>query len=75
MNDIDDFVTLLRDEIGLPVTTEDILLGLDQVPGWDSMHLLTLLTLLERQTGRRIPLPAMLEAPTLERIYALAVTV
>jgi len=75
VNDIDDFVTLLRDEIGLPVTTEDILLGLDQVPGWDSMHLLTLLTLLERQTGRRIPLPAMLEAPTLERIYALAVTV
>jgi acyl carrier protein len=74
VNDIDDFVVLLRDEIGLPVTAEDTTRALDDVPGWDSMHLLTLLTLLERRTGQRISLPDVLQAGTLERIYELAVT-
>jgi acyl carrier protein len=73
VNDIDDFVTLVRDEIGLPVTAAHTALELDQVPGWDSVHLLSLLAVLERETGRRIPLPAVLEAPTLGHIYTLAV--
>ncbi|MEU4173856.1 phosphopantetheine-binding protein [Streptomyces sp. NPDC026589] len=73
MNSIDDFVQLLRDELGLYITREDIASTFDQIDGWDSVHLLTLLTHLERLTGRRINLPDALEAPTLEELYTVAV--
>jgi acyl carrier protein len=73
VNTIDDFMTLVRDEIGLPVTTDDAYRGFDDVPGWDSMHLLTLLVLLERRTGRQIAMPDVLTAASLQDIYALAV--
>lgn len=66
-------MVLVRDEIGLPVGAEDAALPLDRVPGWDSMHLLTLLTALERETGRSISLPDVLEAGNLQEIYRVAV--
>jgi acyl carrier protein len=68
---IDDFVLLIQHEIGLPVTAEHIGEGLDSVPGWDSLHLLTLLTALERETGRSVSMPDVLEATTLRDIYDL----
>lgn len=74
MNTIDDFVALVCDEVGLPVTAEDIESGFDQVPGWDSVHLLTLMMALERRTGRPISMPDLLEAPSLGHIYRLAVS-
>lgn len=73
MNTIDDFVNIIRDELGLELTTEDIGRSFDEVPGWDSVHLLTLLTVLERTTGRQISMPDVLAASSLERIYSLAV--
>ncbi|PRY34874.1 acyl carrier protein [Umezawaea tangerina] len=72
MNTIDEFVALLHDEVGLPVSADDVETGLDQVPGWDSVHLLTLMMALERRTGRTIPMPELLEAPSLGHIYRLA---
>lgn len=72
MNSIEDFVAIVRDELGLAVTREDIGKTLDTVAGWDSVHLLTLATVLERKTGRSLSLPDVLEADSLERIYALA---
>lgn len=72
MNSIDDFVALIRDELSLPLTAQDVGLGLDQVPGWDSLQLLGLLTALEDATGRRISMPAALEASSLGQIYDLA---
>ena len=74
MISIDDFVTIIRDDLGIPVTDQDIGLELDRVAGWDSVHLLSLCTILERTTGRSLSLPDVLAAPTLERIYALAVS-
>jgi acyl carrier protein len=71
VNTIDEFVTLVQTEVGLAVTAEHIERGFDQVPGWDSVHLLTLMLALERQTGRPIPLPDLLEAPCLGHIYRL----
>ncbi|MFI0724639.1 acyl carrier protein [Streptomyces sp. NPDC021224] len=71
MNTLDDFVTLLRDELGLDVTKEDVGLPFDRVPGWDSVHMLSLVVILERETSRRIALPDLLEAPSLERVYDL----
>nr|UPI48931.1 acyl carrier protein [Micromonospora sp.] len=74
MNTLDEFRTLLRDDLGLPVTEEDLAVPLDQVPGWDSVHVLSLLTLLERRTGRSLPLSWFLEASTLTEIFGLART-
>jgi acyl carrier protein len=74
VNDIDDFLTLIQDELGLPIGVEDLSRTLDAVPGWDSVHLLSLLTLLEHRTGRRVPVAGLLEAPSLERIYALVMS-
>lgn len=73
MNTLDDFVELVRDELGLAVTTETVGQTFDQLEGWDSVQLLALLTALERETGRRISLPDVLEAPSLEHVYTLAV--
>jgi acyl carrier protein len=73
VNDIDDFVALLRDDLGLDVTRADLDAEFDAVPGWDSVHLLQLLQLLERDTRHSLSLPEMLEAPNLARVYELAV--
>lgn len=70
---IDDFTALIRDELGLPLTDADIGRKLDELPGWDSMHLLWLITALERSFGRALSFPRVLEATTLEEIYDLAV--
>lgn len=71
MNTIDDLVALVRDELGLPVTVEAAGLEFDRIPGWDSVHLLWLLTTLEDRTGRSLSMPDLLEADSLESVYAL----
>jgi acyl carrier protein len=73
VNDFRDLVALLHDEMGLHVTEDHARLRLDQIDGWDSVHLLSLLTLLERRTGRSLSLAAVLEAGSLHDIYTLAV--
>ncbi len=73
MNTIDDFLAILRDELGLQVSAQQAGLNLDQVADWDSVYLLSLLTILERRTGRSLQLADMLEAATLEEMYAVAV--
>jgi acyl carrier protein len=70
---IDDFVSLIRDELGLEVTAADIDKGFDELPGWDSVYLLWLLTALERETCRQVSMPDVLEAGNLAQLYALAV--
>ncbi|MFD7921934.1 acyl carrier protein [Streptomyces sp. NPDC059740] len=73
MKTIDDFVTLVRDEIGLPVTAEHLDTAFDGVPDWDSLHLLRLVAVLERETGRTLSFPDVLEATDLNSLYRLAV--
>jgi acyl carrier protein len=73
VNTIDEFIALLRDEMGMPLTAHDAARNLDEVAGWDSVHLLTLLTVVERRTGRNLPLADVLEAGSLRDIYELAV--
>ncbi|GAA4254359.1 acyl carrier protein [Dactylosporangium darangshiense] len=72
MKTFEEFVGLLQEELGLPITLEQAGGSLDAVPGWDSMHLLTVLVLLERQSSRQISMPAVLEAGSLRDIYDLA---
>ncbi|MFI6024470.1 acyl carrier protein [Amycolatopsis magusensis] len=71
MNTVDDLVTLVRDELGLPVTTSDAGRSLDELPGWDSVYLLWLLTAVEKKTGRPVSLPDLLEAGSLSDVYSL----
>ncbi|MFF0824831.1 acyl carrier protein [Micromonospora haikouensis] len=73
MTTIDDFLAIVSAELGLPVRHEQVGLPLDSVPGWDSIHLLSLLTILERETGRQIALPAVLQATNLDEIYRAVV--
>ncbi|MFE9031849.1 acyl carrier protein [Streptomyces iakyrus] len=73
MNTIDDLVVLIRDELGLAVSVQDAERPLDEIAGWDSVHLLWLTTALERRTGRSVSLPDLLEAGTLGGIYRAAV--
>ncbi|MBT2442561.1 acyl carrier protein [Streptomyces sp. ISL-36] len=74
MKTVEDFVLLLQDELALSVEVEDLGRSLDTVDSWDSVHLLALCTVLERETGRPLSLADVLEAPSLEALYRLAVT-
>ncbi|MFE2428506.1 acyl carrier protein [Streptomyces sp. NPDC059373] len=74
MTDLEEFIALIRDDLGLPVTVEDAGRRLHDLPGWDSIHLLRLVTVLEDRTGRSISVIDLLEAPSLESIYDLAAT-
>jgi len=69
VNTIDDFLTLVTEELGLPVTAEAADRHFDSLAGWDSLYLLTLLAALERRTGRQVSLPEMLKATRLRDIY------
>lgn len=71
MQSISDFIQLIQDELGLAITSDNVGRSFDEIPGWDSAHLLQLLTVLERETGRQVSLPQILEAPNLEHIFGL----
>jgi hypothetical protein len=73
VNSIDEFVRLLHDELGLAVTKENVADDWDDLPGWDSLYLLSLLGILERETKRPLSLPEVLEATSLQQVYVLAV--
>ncbi|WP_086666307.1 acyl carrier protein [Lentzea kentuckyensis] len=73
MKTVEEFIDLVRDQLGLPLTADDADTTLSALPGWDSVHLLRLLTVLEKRTGRDISLPELLEASTLDGIYRMAV--
>jgi acyl carrier protein len=73
VNTIDEFITLVSDEIGLSVTAADADRPLGDLPGWDSLHLVTLLSIVERRTGRAVSLPDVLQAGSLAGIYRVVV--
>jgi acyl carrier protein len=69
----EDFLLLVRDELGLPIDPGQADVQFDEVPGWDSVHLLSLLTALERELGQSVSLPDVLTATSLRDIYRVAV--
>lgn len=68
---IEDFIGLLNTELGTAWTAEDADVHLDDLPEWNSLHLLSVLTRLERHTGREVSLPAALAATSLRDIYSV----
>jgi acyl carrier protein len=71
MNSLEELITLIQDELGIAVTADDAGRSLDEIPGWDSVHLLWLVTVVERRTGRPASLPGLLEARDIEGLYAV----
>ncbi|MGP4008116.1 phosphopantetheine-binding protein [Streptomyces sp. 4N124] len=75
-----EFARLVRDETGLPLGTtpaeETALLDadFDELPEWDSMYLLKLVTALEHTLGRPVPVGRLLEARSLRQIHELVIT-
>ncbi len=65
----DDFIRIIRDELALPLVGGDLESDLDQVVSWDSMHVLRLVSALEKETGRRIPIGRLLEERSLRGMY------
>lgn len=73
MNNIDDFIRLLNEELGMSVDTDDVDRSFDELAAWDSVYLLWLLSMLERTAGCIVSLPEALHASNLADIYTLAV--
>jgi hypothetical protein len=71
MNNIEDFVALVHDELGLRVSAGDAARALHELPDWDSMHLLWLVAVLEQRTGRNFSVVDLLDAPNLQSIFEL----
>jgi acyl carrier protein len=71
VNSLADFLALIRTELGLPVTEEDATRDLYEVAGWDSLHLLWLVTALEQRTGRTASVVDLIDARNLSSIYHL----
>jgi acyl carrier protein len=73
MNSIEDFVAILQDDLGLSIGIEDVGKDLDQIADWDSVHLLQLMSVLERETGHTVALPDLLHASSLAEMYTFTV--
>ncbi|WP_419992804.1 acyl carrier protein [Streptomyces boninensis] len=69
--DLGDIVGLFRDDLGVELTAREADVELDDLPGWDSMNLLRLIMLVEQGTGRRLPLPDVLQARTVRQLHHL----
>ncbi|WP_031075126.1 phosphopantetheine-binding protein [Streptomyces sp. NRRL WC-3742] len=67
-----ELIAVAATELGLPLGPEDAEADFDDLPGWDSLHLLSLLTALEGLSGRRLSLPDLLGARTLAEIHRIA---
>jgi acyl carrier protein len=66
-----DFIRIIRDELKLPLANADLESDFDQVVSWRSIHVVRLAVLLEKRTGRRIPVSALFEERTPSGIYSL----
>ncbi|GAA2939102.1 phosphopantetheine-binding protein [Streptomyces enissocaesilis] len=71
---LDDFTRIVRDDIGMPLEPGQVTADFDELPDWDSLYLLKLVTALELATARRVPVGKVLEARSLKEIYDLAVS-
>lgn len=65
----DDFICIVRDELDLPLESQDLDRDFDQVVAWDSMHMLRLIVALEVETGTRLKIGQLMSDRSLSAIY------
>ncbi|WP_434597769.1 phosphopantetheine-binding protein [Streptomyces sp. A5-4] len=70
---LDDFTRLLADDLDLELAPGQVTADFDELPDWDSLHLLKLVTALERAIGSPVPVGKVFETRSLKEIYDLAV--
>lgn len=68
---VEEFLALVETELGLPVRPGDVDTDFDDLPRWDSVYLLKLLTAIERVLDHRIPVARLLETRTLGMVHEL----
>jgi hypothetical protein len=69
MNDVNDFIVLVREELGLPIEPEVLDTAFDDLDSWDSVHLLKLLGVVESASGKSVSVPRVLRARSLREVY------
>ncbi|KAA2257264.1 acyl carrier protein [Solihabitans fulvus] len=67
-----EFTALLDSELGLDYGPDDLDRPFDQLGDWDSVNLLHLVTVLERQGARKFDVVELLSAKSLADVHALA---
>ena len=65
------FLALIEDELGLDLPPDALGTDLDDLPEWDSFHLLRLVTALERELDRPLSISSVLHARSLGEIHAV----
>ncbi|GBG35990.1 acyl carrier protein [Mycobacterium montefiorense] len=63
-----DFHELVVDEISIDIEVAHLTTPLDDLPDWDSVYLLKLVTAIERRTGKSVPVSALLDPACLDDI-------
>jgi len=70
----DQFVSIVRNELDLPLTSDDLELEFDQIVSWDSMHMLRLVMAIEQETGQRLKVGQLMADRSLAAIYGRVAT-
>ncbi|NUK03401.1 acyl carrier protein [Streptomyces lunaelactis] len=73
MRTVVDLISLANEHLGTDLKPDDAGRELTELPCWDSVHLLRLVSLLETELGRQVPVAEMLEARSLSEIWTVAV--
>ncbi|MFG3255688.1 phosphopantetheine-binding protein [Streptomyces sp. NPDC048172] len=71
---LEDFARIVSDELGVSFGTDELSADFDDLPEWDSLYLLKVVTAVESELRRSVPVGKVLEARSLKEIYDLAVT-
>ena len=66
-----DFISIVRDQLRLPLANTDLEKDFDQVVNWRSIHLVRLFVAVEKRTGLRVPVARLFEERTVGGIYQL----
>lgn len=66
-----DFISIVRDQLRLPLANADLERDFDQVVNWRSIHLVRLFVAVEKRTGLRVPVARLFEERTVRGIYTL----
>lgn len=67
----DDFISIVRDQLRLPLANADLENDFDQEVNWRSIHLVRLFVEVEKKTGQRVPVARLFEERTVRGIYDL----
>ncbi|MEV4441661.1 phosphopantetheine-binding protein [Streptomyces sp. NPDC049577] len=73
MGDVGELIALVNEELGTALRPADAGAPLGTLPGWDSLLLLRLVAVLERHTGRPLPVGDVIAAGSIAGIHAVVV--